>query len=121
MEQRQSVAFTYNEAFLGRLTTPFVEAGNVSTYAQYALLAKNGRERDALMTGLKEKGIPSMIYYPVPQHTLKVFAGNPYSTGEYPCADKYCATTFSLPMHPYLTESDQSNIIDTVLDILEEG
>lgn len=120
MELRQRVAARYNEAFRGRLTTPHVAQGNISTYAQYALLAANTQQRDRIMAGLKQKGVPTMIYYPTPQHALKVFEGNPYVNCSFENADRYCALTFSLPMHPYLSEADQGFIIETVFDAMKE-
>ena len=116
MDARQMVAHRYNEAFAGRFVTPFVAEGCVSAWAQYALLAKDTAQRDAIVAYLKEAGIPNMIYYPTPQHALPVFRDEPHYGETFHNADDYCARTFSLPMHPYLEEAEQRKVIDAVLE-----
>lgn len=118
IDARQQVARRYNEAFGGRFTTPFVAEGCVSVYAQYALLAKDTAQRDAIVRHLTETGIPNMVYYPTPQHALPVFRGEPHYGETYRNAIDYCARTFSLPMHPYLGGAEQQKIIDAVLEAL---
>ena len=71
-----------------------------------------------MIAHLKEKNIPNMIYYPTPQHALPVFKDEPTYGEEFRNANDYCARTFSLPMHPYLTEEDQQLVIDAVLEAL---
>lgn len=116
MDARQAVAGRYSAAFAGVFTTPFVAEGSVSAWAQYALLAKNTEQRDRIIARLTEKGIPNMIYYPTPQHALPVFADEPRYGESFRHADDYCARTFSLPMHPYLTAEEQQTVIDAVLE-----
>lgn len=116
IDARQTVARRYNEAFAGRFVTPFVAEGCVSAWAQYALLAKDTAQRDAIVAHLKEAGIPNMIYYPTPQHALPVFRDEPHYGETFHNADDYCARTFSLPMHPYLEEAEQRKVIDAVLE-----
>ena len=118
IDARQTVARRYNEAFAGRFVTPFVAEGCVSAWAQYALLAKDTARRDAVVAHLNEAGIPNMIYYPTPQHALPVFRDEPHYGETFRNADDYCARTFSLPMHPYLEEAEQQQVIDSVLEAL---
>lgn len=113
---RQKVAKAYNAAFAGRLTVPFVRQGCQTVYAQYALLAEDEKARDRCVAHLREAGIPSMVYYPTPQHALPVFAHAPRYEERFPAALDYCARTFSLPMHPYLDEQTQQTIIEAVLE-----
>ncbi len=116
MDARQTVARRYDAALGMRYQLLSVAKGSVSAYAQYALLAKDTPERERLRARLTERGIPSMVYYPAAQHTLKVFAGvNAY--GEtYENAMDYCARTLSLPMSPYLTPEDQERVIFTLTE-----
>ena len=102
LEARQTVAGRYNAAFARKLITPFVPEGSISVYAQYALLAEDSAQRNRILAHLTEKGIPSMVYYPAPQHALPVFRDAPAYGEPFPNAMSYCARTFSLPMHPYL-------------------
>ncbi len=115
MEARQTVARRYNAAFAGKFVTPFVAEGCVSAYAQYALLAKDREQRDRIIASLAQSGIPNMVYYPTPQHALPVFQNEPCYGETFPNARDYCDRTFSVPMHPYLEDTDQKVIIQTVL------
>lgn len=117
-QARQVVANRYSQAFAGKLTTPFVAENCVSIWAQYALLAQDTAQRDRVVAHLQEKAIPNMIYYPTPQHALPVFQQEPHYGEIFVNANDYCARTFSLPMHPYLEESEQQQVIDAVLEAL---
>ncbi len=118
IDARQEVAARYNAAFSTDFTTPYVQDGCRSAYAQYAILAKDTQTRDKIIAHLNEKKIPNMIYYPTPQHALPVFREEPHYGETYKNADDYCARTLSLPMHPYLCAEEQQIVIDTVLEAL---
>ena len=118
MDARQAVAARYNTAFAGKLTTPYVAEGSVSAYAQYALLAEDTALRNRIVSHLKEREIPYMIYYPTPQHALPVYRELPQYGEAFPHANDYCARTFSLPMYPYLEEAEQDQVIRAVLEVL---
>lgn len=114
---RQEVANRYSQAFTGKLTTPHVSEQCMSIWAQYALLAADTAQRDRIVAHLSSNQIPNMIYYPTPQHALPVFQQEPCYGEQFVNAIDYCARTFSLPMHPYLSEADQKHVIDTVLEV----
>ena len=118
IQARQVVANRYSQAFTGKLTTPHVADNCVSIWAQYALLAETTVQRDRIVAHLNEAGIPNMIYYPTPQHALPVFQQEPRYSENFANANNYCARTFSLPMHPYLAESEQQQVKDEVLEAL---
>lgn len=118
IDTRQTVAQRYNDAFADKLTPPHVMENSVSAYAQYVVLAKDTAQRDKIIAHLTEKQIPNMVYYPTPQHCLPVFENEPHYGESYPNALDYCARTFSLPMHPYLTAEEQQTVIDAVLEAL---
>lgn len=118
IDARQTVAGRYNDAFAGKLQTPFVAEGSVSAWAQYAVLAKDTEARDKIIAHLNEKNIPNMVYYPTPQHGLPVFRDEPHYGETFANANDYCARTFSLPMHPYLEEAEQETVITAVLEAL---
>lgn len=115
---RQVVANRYSQAFEGKLKTPFVAENSVSIWAQYALLAADTAQRDRIVAHLVAMNIPNMIYYPTPQHALPVFRNEPHYTETFSNANDYCARTFSLPMHPYLSEAEQQRVINAVLEVL---
>ena len=118
IDARQAVAKRYREAFADKLVTPYIAEGTVSAWAQYALLAENTAQRDRIIAHLKERHIPNMVYYPTPQHALPVFRDEPRYGEKFTNAGDYCARTFSLPMHPYLTAEEQQEIIEAVLEAL---
>lgn len=116
LNARQTAAERYSAAFAGKFVTPVITEGGVSAWAQYALLADDPARRDRIVARLTEKKIPNMIYYPKPQHALPVFLNEPCYGETFPHANDYCARTFSLPIHPYLEEFEQREIIEAVLE-----
>ena len=117
LDARQNVAKRYDDAFRGKLTTPCIEEGRYSNFYQYTLLAVDTAQRDRILAHLKTRGIPSMVYYPKPQHALPVFRGEPVYGETFAHANDYCARAFSLPMHPYLDEKTQGDIVNAVLEM----
>ena len=113
---RRQVAKRYNEAFEDSFAIQKIDEGCQSIYAQYVLLAENEKKRDEIVSGLSAKGIPTMIYYPAPLHALEVFRDTEHYGELFTISTDYCKRTFSLPMHPYLSESDQQCVIDAVLE-----
>lgn len=116
IDVRQVVARRYNDAFVDKFVTPFVERECLSVYAQYALLASDTLQRDRIIKHLSDNGIPNMVYYPTPQHMLPVYSSTNSYGESFVNSNDYCVRTFSLPMHPYLEEKEQQLIISTVLE-----
>lgn len=108
-ENRQNAAALYDRELkeVSGIQTPFKSYNSTHVYHQYTLRVKEGR-RDALRDYLKERGIPSMIYYPVPLHLQKAYKAYGYQQGEYPIAEQLSQEVLSLPMH---TELDEEQII----------
>ena len=79
---RQQVAEAYDAAFSKHesLIIPGRNAQSTHVFHQYTLKLK-GIDRDALQTHLKKKGIPSMVYYPVPLHMQKAYRNERYRDG----------------------------------------
>ena len=77
-------------------------------------------DRDALRNALAEKGIPAMIYYPIPLHLQKAYQDSRYKAGDFPVAEKLAACVLSLPMHTELDEEQLIYITETVLDIVNQ-
>ena len=63
---------------------------------------------------LKEKDIPSVSYYSVPLHLQPVFKNLAHQAGNFPVAEQVANQCLSLPMSPYLTQEDQSKVIDAI-------
>lgn len=105
LEEVNRVADTYRKELMGVVKIPVVREGFYSSWAQYTLQLSAKDERDRVQEALKEKGIPTMIYYPKPMHQQVAFSGN-HMYVECPNTEKLCDTVLSLPMHPYLSNSD---------------
>lgn len=95
-----------------RVTTPALAPDCTSVYAQYTIEVPN---RAAVEAGLKAQGIPTAVHYPVPLHLQPVFAGLGYEPGSFPVAEAAAARVISLPMHPYLTDDQQTRIVEALV------
>jgi UDP-2-acetamido-2-deoxy-ribo-hexuluronate aminotransferase len=84
---------------------------NTSVYAQYTTLSE---QREEIQQSLKEKDIPSVSYYSVPLHLQTVFENLGDKVGDFPIAEKVASHCLSLPMSPYLSDEDQTKVIDTI-------
>ena len=110
---RQQVADRYNELFSDNLSLqiPDVPKGYLSVWAQYSLLAPNEDQREQFQSKLKGAGVPTAVYYPRPLHLQTAFKGLGHQAGDFPVSEDFSKRIFSLPMHPYLSESDQESIV----------
>ena len=108
---RQRVAERYNAALGDVVQTPVVEPGATCVWAQYTIRAKT---RDQVAAKLKDQGIPTAIYYPIPLHRQVAYKKFPVAPGGLAVSDKMAGEVLSLPMHPYLSEPDQNRIINAV-------
>jgi dTDP-4-amino-4,6-dideoxygalactose transaminase/acetyltransferase-like isoleucine patch superfamily enzyme len=114
VEKRSTVAQNYTRlmaSFQDDLTLPKIFKGVKSAWAQYSLLAKDGRERSRIQEQLKSFGIPSAIYYPTPLHLQTAYEDLGYKKGDFPVSEDFAARIFSLPMHPYLTIEEQKKVV----------
>ena len=110
-----TVADRYTKAFRDKMTVPLIPEGFYSSWAQYTLLLDSKEQRDSLQKKLKEKGIPTMVYYPRGLHQQEAYSWMGLGDEDYPNTVSAAHRVLSLPMHPYLTEEDQALIINSVL------
>jgi dTDP-4-amino-4,6-dideoxygalactose transaminase len=117
VELRQAVAQRYTSQLTANdsLLTPHIAAGYKSAWAQYSLLARNEDHRTALMKTMQDASIPAAIYYPKPLHLQTAFAFLGYAPGAFPVSEDAANRIFSIPIHPYLSETDQTNIVQILL------
>ncbi|MGA0597310.1 DegT/DnrJ/EryC1/StrS family aminotransferase [Enterovirga sp. CN4-39] len=114
---RNDIAARYAEGLGDVAITPIVQEGIVSTWAQYTIRVSAER-RDALGAALRERGIPTAIYYPKPVHRQTAYRHYPCAGNGLPASDKVSAEVIALPMHPYLDEEVQDGIIAAVREAL---
>jgi len=91
-----------------------VPDGYSSVWAQYTLLADNDEHRQKIRARLNDNNIPSAVYYPIPLHLAGVYSNLGYKVGDFPVSESLSDRVFSLPMHPYLDEEVQEQIIAVV-------
>ena len=114
LDARNKVADLYTSQLKDEYIIPLVPTGFGSSWAQYTLILKDEEERGKLQSLLKENNIPSMVYYPVPMHKETAFLG----VKNYVSLDnsqKLSKCVMSIPMHPYLSDADISNITNVLL------
>jgi UDP-2-acetamido-2-deoxy-ribo-hexuluronate aminotransferase len=118
---RTKAADFYDSAFAGnaKITTPYRAAYQKHVFHQYTLILE-GVDRDGLNEFLASKGIPSMIYYPVPGHKQKMFDSFDLPALEMPVTDWLTQRVISLPMHTELDEEQLNFITSSVLEYVNK-
>jgi dTDP-4-amino-4,6-dideoxygalactose transaminase len=111
-KRRENAAY-YDAALadVPEVRTPHVDPSNESIYNQYTLRAER---RDALQAHLKERGVGSAIYYPLPLHLQPCFAYLGYREGQCPEAERAAHEVLSLPIYPELTRAQLDEVIGAV-------
>ena len=112
------VAARYTEILKDVVKTPVVPEGFYSSWAQYTLQLENKDVRLGLQAALKALDIPTAIYYPIPMHRQTAFNYLNLDENRCPISDQLADTVVSLPIHPYLSESDQDLICKVICDFL---
>jgi dTDP-4-amino-4,6-dideoxygalactose transaminase len=116
---RQKLAARYDQALsqIEGLAVPYKAPDRTHIYHQYTIRVLGGR-RDALQKHLKEHGIGTEIYYPLPLHLQPCFQHLGYREGQLPESERASREVLSLPMFPELTEKEQGYIIAAVRDFM---
>lgn len=121
-EARVAAADRYDALFSGcpHVKVPSRVAFSNHIFHQYTLRLLHG-DRAELIKYLSSKGIPAMVYYPVPLHSQVAFAEyqKVAKTKEFPVSDMLCGSVFSLPMHTELTADVQEYIVATIVGFFE--
>jgi len=117
---RQAAAAYYNAVFSTseKLIIPAQNEKSTHVFHQYTLKL-NGVDRAGLIKYLNEKGIPAMIYYPVPLHLQKAYQDVRYKAGDFPVAEKLSNCVMSLPMHTELSEEQLKYITEAVMEFIK--
>jgi dTDP-4-amino-4,6-dideoxygalactose transaminase len=112
---RQAAAAYYDQAFqnIKSLQIPKRQYNSTHVFHQYTLLVKDG-QRDALQVYLQERGVPTMIYYPVPLYEQEAFKESITHFEKLPATEMLCQSVISLPMHTELDEEQLAFICDTI-------
>ena len=113
-KRRENAAY-YDAAFAdlsstGALTTPYVAPENESIFNQYTLRVGSGK-RDSLQAFLKERGIGTSVYYPLPLHLQPCFAYLGYKEGQCPESERASKEVLSLPIFPELSREQLDVVV----------
>lgn len=111
--RRRGIAAIYDRAFAsGLVSPPLVAPGTEMTYHQYTILAE---ERDSLQASLKERGVDSFVYYPVPIHFHAPYRRFGAGEGSLPVTEALARRVLSLPVAPHLTDAQARQVVEAVL------
>jgi dTDP-4-amino-4,6-dideoxygalactose transaminase len=118
---RQKLAAQYNQDLsqIEELTVPYKAPERTHIYHQYTIRVLGG-QRDTLQKHLKEYGIGTEIYYPLPLHLQSCFGHLGYREGQLPESERASREALSLPIFPELTIAEQDHVIKTVKDFLNQ-
>ncbi len=94
---------------------PEVEAFNTSVFAQYTVEVDH---REIAETRMKQHGVPTAVHYPVALHMQPVFAHLGHAEGDFPLSEAAARRVMSLPMHPYLTEAQQAQVVEALAQVV---
>ncbi len=112
-EKRRQNAQFYNLAFAGSsVQTPFISPDCVSIFNQYVIRVDH---RDEVLAALKQEGIGTEVYYPVPMHQQECFAGKCRISGKLLQAEEASRSVLALPIYPELTQEQLDYVTQVVL------
>jgi len=118
-ERRAEIAARYDQGLRELpVELPQITAGNTHVFHVYAILVERRQELQAHLT---EKGVATLIYYPLPLHLQKVYADLGFRVGDFPVAERIAETILPLPMYPELTDEQVDYVIRTVADFFQAG
>jgi UDP-2-acetamido-2-deoxy-ribo-hexuluronate aminotransferase len=115
---RQAAAGWYDALLEGipGIVLPGRTANSTHVFHQYTLRIQAGREkRDRMQALLAERGIPTMVYYPVPLHVQEAAAPYGYQKGDFPVSELSSEQVISLPMHSELDRDQVTYIVEQFL------
>ena len=113
LKKRQEIAKYYTDGLKEFLVVPSIKINNISSWAQYSLLAKNKSHRNDILKLFKNNNIPTAIYYNKIFSEIDFYKNN---NNTFPVSKSISEKIFSIPMHPYLTTKEMDKIINLIKD-----
>lgn len=121
LQSVNDIAIQYTEK-LKKLdvVVPMVKEGYLSSWAQYTIKLPSVYARDDVQSKLKERDVPTMVYYAKPLHLQKAFAESRNYAGDCSVSEALCRCVLSLPMHPYMTYDMVEYVVDCLGNIIRK-
>ncbi len=115
MARNQAAAFYDSElGTLKWLQIPTRQKNSTHVFHQYTVRLTPNINRDEFKNYLNERGVPSMIYYPLPLHLQNAFKTEANKEGDFPVSEELCKRVISFPIHTEMTEDELIYITDTI-------
>lgn len=111
VEARRRIGARYSELLRDACVVPEVSNANTHVYGQYTVRTS---DRDEVAAALRSDGVPTAVYYPKCLHEQPVFERFGYRMGDFPNSERASREVLSLPMHPFLSEAEQDEIVRKV-------
>ena len=111
---REKIAQVYDARLGNGVTIPKRVPDSTSAWAIYAILLRDGAERDSVQAALKADGVPTAIYYPRPLHRQPAYRDH-HDGSALPVSENLADRILALPIHPDLSDAAVSHICDSVL------
>lgn len=119
LENVNKAAEKYTALLSGLVETPVVLEGYYSSWAQYTIKTESREQRDSLQNWLKDREIPTMVYYSKEMHKQLAFK-DVKSYVECPVTSQLCDTVLALPLHPYMTDQDIQKVAEGLKDFFNK-
>ena len=111
-EEKRKIANKYNKELKNPIIKlPKLAAGATCVWHQYVIQCE---ERDRLIEYLDEKGIGTIIHYPVPPHLQECYKNLGYKEGDFPITEKLAKSVLSIPMYNGMTDEEQDYVINAL-------
>jgi dTDP-4-amino-4,6-dideoxygalactose transaminase len=120
IDRRRKVAAVYSQRLGSRpgIKIPVTDQKGTHVYHQYTIQL-DPEVRDSVQSKLSLKGIPSIIYYPVPLSLQKAFNFAGYRQGDFPVTENLCKSVLSLPIHTEMDSEQMDYICTNLLNIID--
>ena len=119
---RQNAAKVYDELLnnIKEIKIPKISQNSTHVYHQYTLIIDETLDRNAMQVFLKEKGIPTMIYYPIPIHRQKAYINECTDKDSFPVTEILAKSVLSLPIHTEITREEQEFVVSSIIEFLKK-
>ena len=117
VDRRRGVAANYSKVLCNLVQVPQPESGVKPVWAQYTVEVERREDTRSALTRL---GIPTSVFYPTPLHSNPAYRTFPVVPGSTPVTQRITQRVISLPMHPYLSGSEQDRVISSFRSALTD-